>query len=134
MPTGTIRLIPGVNVERTPTLLEAGYSQTSLGRFRDKLFQKLGGWTKFYPFSTSGIPRDMHAWDDLNANSWLSVGSTSALSVISDGTLQSITPQQLVSDFSPDFTTTSTSKTVTVTDPNINTLSTDDSVFFDTPI
>src|ERR1700722_20454117 len=96
---GSVSLVPGVNVERTPTLLRAGISQSSLIRFRDDLVQKYGGWQKYYQFAIAGVPRDMHAWEDLNAVDHLSVGTTTQLDVITDGTLQNITPQTLISDF-----------------------------------
>ena len=41
MPFGGVKLIPGVNVERTPTLNEAGYSSSQLIRWRDGLAQPL---------------------------------------------------------------------------------------------
>lgn len=134
MPFGSVKLIPGLNVERTPTLNEAGYSSTSLIRFKDVLAQKLGGWTKFYPLVLSGIPRDLHAWQDLNSESWLSVGTTTQLGVIFNGSLSIITPQQMVSDFAPNFTTTLGSPTIEIVDPNISNLTTYDSVFFNTPV
>ena len=105
MPFGSVTLRPGVNLERTPTLLEAGYSQTQLIRFRDSLAQKMGGWSLFYNLSISGVPRDMHAWADLNSINHLLVGTTTALDVITSGSLQDITPQTLTSDFAPNFST-----------------------------
>lgn len=134
MPFGSVQLIPGINVEKTPTLLTAGYAQSQLIRFKDGLAQKMGGWLPFYPLSVGGVPRDMHAWDDLNAQSHLLVGTTTQLGVITSGQFQSITPQTLVSDFAPDFSTTSGSAVVEIDDPNINTVTTYDSVFFNTPI
>lgn len=134
MPFGSVRLIPGVNVEKTPTLNEAGYSTTSLIRYRDGLAQKLGGWSTYYSSALGGVPRDLHAWQDLNQTSWLSIGTTTQFSVLSNGLLQNITPQTLTSDFLPDFSTTMGSPLVTVADPNIATLSVYDSVFFNTPI
>src|SRR5882672_3884193 len=134
MPFGAVVLKPGVNLERTPTLLEAGYSQTQLGRFRDGLFQKIGGWTAFYSLALSGVPRDMHAWADLNSINHLLVGTTTALDVITGGALQNITPQTLTSDFSPNFSTIINTPTVTVVDPNISNVTVNDSVLFNTPI
>jgi|SRR5215467_2252115 hypothetical protein len=63
---GEVALIAGVNVERTPTLNQAGISQSQLIRFKDDLAQKLGDWQKYYPFALSGKPRGRHAWEDLN--------------------------------------------------------------------
>ena len=42
-----------------------------------------------------------------------------ALQVITDGVNRTVTPQQLVSDLTPDFTTTIGTPTVEITDPNI---------------
>src|SRR5216683_5969944 len=103
---GAVSLTPGLNAERTPTLLRAGYSQTSLIRFRDGLAQKYGGFTRFYPFSVAGVPRDLHAWQDLNNNTHLAIGTTTQLDVISSGVLKDITPQTLISNFTPAFSTT----------------------------
>lgn len=134
MPFAGVRLIPGINVEKTPTLLEAGYTDSSLGRFRDGLFQKIGGWRKFYPLSVGGVPKDLHAWQDLNQVNRLTVGTTTQLSVITEGVLRNLTPQTLTSDFAPDFTTTNGSPTVEIVDPNISNVTTFDSVLFNTPV
>lgn len=129
-----VRLIPGINVEKTPTLNEAGYSDCSLGRFRDGLFQKIGGWEKFYPLAVAGTPRDLHAWQDLNQVNRLALGTTSQLAVIASGSLRTLTPQTLTSDFAPDFTTTNGSPLVEVDDPNISNVTVFDTAFFNTPI
>jgi hypothetical protein len=134
MPFGSVKLIPGINVERTPTLLEAGYAQSQLIRFRDSLAQKLGGWLQFFVSAVSGVPRDLHAWADLNAVNHLLVGTTTSLDVITSGSLQDITPQTLKSDFAPNFTTIINTPTVTVIDPNISNVTINDSVLFNTPI
>lgn len=134
MPWHSIKLVPGINTERTPTLLEAGYTTASGIRFKDGLAQKLGGWEKFYPFTLGSVPKALHAWQDLNDNGYLAVGTTAILGAITGGTLTQITPQTLESDFSPDFTTTSGSATVEVDDPNISTVTTYDYVYFATPI
>lgn len=94
----------------------------------------MGGWVAFYPLAIGGIPRDMHAWEDLNAVNHLSVGTTTRLSVITNGSLQNITPQTLVTISFANFSTVINTPTVTIIDPNISTVTTFDSVFFDTPI
>lgn len=134
MPFGSVLLRPGVNLEATPTLAETTYTYTSMGRFRDGLFQKIGGWVRFVPFVLSGIPRDAHAWQDLNETGRLGIGTTEQLAVITNGNENDITPQLLTTDFSPSFTTTNGQPTVTIDDPNINTVTIYDSVFFNTPI
>jgi hypothetical protein len=134
MAFGSVTLVPGVNSERTPTLLRAGYATSSLIRFRDGLVQKLGGWAKFFPFSVAGVPRDLHAWEDLNQALHLAVGTTTQLGVITSGTLKDITPQILISDFTPNFSTTINSPIVGITDPNISNVTLNDSVFFNVPV
>lgn len=134
MPFGGVKLIPGVNVERTPTLNEAGVVQSQLIRYRDGLVQKYGGWVNFYPFAVAGVPRDLHAWSDLNQVNRLAIGTTAQLAALTGSTLKPLTPQTLVSDFAPNFSTVINTATVTIIDPNINTLTTYDSVFFNVPI
>lgn len=135
MPFGAVKLVPGINVERTPTLNEAGYSASQLIRWRDGLAQKYGGWSAFYPLAVGGVPRHLHAWQDLNQVKRLAVGTTAELDVITGGALQSITPQTLVSDFAPDFSTVNGSPLVEVDDPNLTASPTTFvSVYFNTPI
>lgn len=134
MPYGSVTLIPGISTEKTPTLNQAGISSSQLIRFRDSLVQKYGGWSKFYAFSIAGTPRDLHAWQDLNGAQHLLAGTTGSLNVITSGSLVSITPQQFISNTAPNFSTIANSTTVTITDPNINNLSSFDSVMINTPI
>jgi hypothetical protein len=134
MAFGSLTLRPGVTVEATPTLNEAGYSSTNLVRFQSGLVQKIGGWVKYYPLTVRGIPRDLHAWQDLNETGHLAVGSTTQFGIITGTNLQDITPQTKTTNFAPKFTTTLNSTTVTVDDSNISTVTVFDSVFFNTPV
>jgi hypothetical protein len=131
---GSVTLRPGINTEKTPTLLEAGYSQSQLIRFRDGLAQKLGGWTQFFASALSGVPRDLHAWADLNATNHLLVGTTTSLDVITGSNLQDITPQTLVSDFVENFSTVINTRNVIVVDPNISNVTVNDAVLFNTMV
>ena len=70
----------------------------------------------------------------MNRVNHLSVGSTTTLAVITNGQLKDITPQTLVSDFAPNFSTVMNSPLVEVDDPNIANVTTFDSVFYNTPI
>lgn len=134
MPTASVRLIPGVDVEKTQTLNEFGISVSSLVRFREGLFQKVGGWQRFYPNAIGGVPRALHAWDDLNQVTHLGVGTTTNLSSITGGAVQAITPQTMTSDFAPNFSSVMNTNVVTIVDPNIANVTTYDSVYFNTPI
>lgn len=129
-----LKLRPGVDVETTPSLSEAAVNVSNLVRVRAGLFEKLGGWDKYYPFALGGVPKALHAWLDLNEVQYLAVGTTTELDVISEGALIDITPQTLTSDFAPDFDTTIASPNVVVNDPNVTTITTYDSVEFMTPV
>ena len=134
MPYGSVTLLPGINLEKTPTLLEAGISQSQMIRFRDSLAQKYGGWQKYYAFNVAGTPRDLHAWQDLNGAQHLLSGTTTNLGMVTSGSFVNITPQQLSSNFTPNFSVVANGSTVTVADPNINGVTVLDSVMFNTPI
>ena len=49
MPTAAVRLTPGINVEQTPALNQAGWQSAAFVRFRDGLPEKMGCWTAYYP-------------------------------------------------------------------------------------
>src|SRR6202451_4777302 len=98
MPYGSVQLSPGVNLEETPNLLKTGVSISQLIRYRQRLVQKLGGWTVYYS-NVAGTTRDLHAWEDLNQVNHLAVGTTTQLAIITNGNGQDISPQTLKSDF-----------------------------------
>lgn len=133
MPFGAVALRPGINAEFTPTLNEAGISSGDLIRFRDGQVEKLGGWEQFYQFTIGSTVRALHAWEDLNSNTYLGVGALSSLSVISNGAASTITPQTTTTNNAADFTTTSASATVEITDASI-TPNTFDTVFIRTQV
>ena len=134
MPIKSVKLIPGVNVEKTPTLNEAGISQSAFGRFRDGLFQKIGGWAQYF-FYNAGIPRALHAWQDLNSVGHLAVGTTSSFGVITSGAVNVLTPQQVTTNPAVNFSTVSGTKLVTIIDASLTGVTTIyDGVYFNTPI
>lgn len=130
----SVRLIPGANVEQTPTLNQAGYLKTAYGRFKSGLFQKLGGWIKYVDFAFTGRVKSLWAWLDLNNVKRLSVASTTGVTIITDGVPQSITPQTLDTNPTPDFSTTIGSNIVTIVDPGTVGLTTNVLVEFLTPV
>ena len=80
MPHSALKLMPGVDVNKTPALNEAAISESQLIRFiPDRtlggLVQKLGGWTRFYANQIGSTVRALWAWEDTNANSYLAVGA-----------------------------------------------------------
>lgn len=132
MPHQSLKLMPGVDQNKTPALNEAAISESQLVRFiPDRtlggLIQKLGGWTKFYANSIGSIARCLWAWEDTNANSYLGVGAEGipaggggALQVITSGGSTDITPQTTAVNVIVDFATTAGSNAVVVTDTGRN--------------
>jgi hypothetical protein len=137
MPLTTVKLVPGVNAEVTPTLGVAQIVSSQLIRFRaagtDVLPEKLGGWQKFYPLSLGSPVRDLHAWEGIRADAHLGVGCENSLTVITDGQAADVTPRTHTSNVAPSFSTTMGSSTVTIDDATI-TASTYDSIYITTPI
>jgi len=121
MPHQALKLIAGVDQNKTPTLNEAAISYSNLIRFipdRNNigLVQKLGGWTQFFTNPIGSVVRCLLAWEDINANAWLGVGAEASLNVIVDGGLKNITPQTTTANVAVSFTTTTgaTGNVVTV--------------------
>jgi hypothetical protein len=136
MPNVSLKLKPGVNVVQTPTLLEAGFQHASAIRFRDGLPEKIGGWTRYWPSPIPGVPRDVHAWQLLDATKYLAVASTTALNAIAGGSaLSDITPQTWTTNPAEDFSTTNGDATVTIVDPGLTQeVTAGNFVYFWTPI
>lgn len=136
MPMGSVLLKPGVNTQLTPSLNEAGVSESNLIRYKDALIQKIGGWQAYYALpvgSTGSIIRDIHGWQDAAGMGYLAVGATASLSVIQSGSLSDITPQTLTRDFAPDFSVSSGSDIITIVDAG-SSQSVYNTVFFNTPV
>ena len=90
MPHSALKLMPGVDVNKTPALNEAAISESQLIRFiPDRtlggLVQKLGGWTKFYAGQIGSTVRCLWAWEDTNANSYLAVGADGIAPIVVTG-------------------------------------------------
>jgi hypothetical protein len=137
MPHASLKLIPGVDVNRTPTLNEAAISSGDLIRFvPDRqgmgLVQKLGGWTTYAgPFSS--YIRCLWAWEDTNSNSYLAVGAEASLNYILDGNVVSITPRTLTNNVAVSISTVSGSSDVIITDTG-SSINQWDNVYIQTPI
>jgi hypothetical protein len=134
MAWATVKLLPGLNVEITPTMNTAGYSQTQLGRFKSGLFQKIGGWTKFYPVKVDGVPKAIHTWKDLAGNVHFCMGTTDDVDVITNGSYVNIQPQVLTTNPAINFATTINTPLVTIVDTAVNNITAYDSVYFNTPV
>ena len=134
MPWKSLRLLPGLDLEQTPSLLESRYTSASLVRWREGLLEKLGGWTSYYANSLGPTVRQLLAWQSLNNTKYLAIGSTSGLSTLAGGKLTGITPQTFSTNSAVNFTTTMGSYTVKIVDSNVANVTTWDSVNIVTPI
>jgi len=146
MPHATLKLIPGVDENRTLALNETALSYSNLIRFvPDRqgigLPQKLGGWTRFFPTSVGATPRALLAWEDISHIKHLAVGCQTVpsssvgapLFVITNGNLNTITPQTGEHNVAVSLSTTSGADIVYITDTGSN-ITQYDSVFITTQI
>ena len=130
MPFLSVKLVPGVHVEQTPLLLQAGVVQSNNIRWRDGLPEKLGGWQKFYYMASDGVTRitpppvsgpvrELWPWADFNGDRLLAIGGDGGLAVITKNL--DITPMFNVTNAAPTFTTVAGSSLVHVlnVDPNV---------------
>lgn len=90
MPHASLKLQPGVDQTKTPALNEAAISVSQLVRFfPDRtlggLVQKLGGWAKYIPTQAGSIVRNLWAWEDTNANSYLAIGAEGKAPIVVTG-------------------------------------------------
>lgn len=95
MPLIPIRLKPGIDSVKTPTLNEASWSSGSNIRFFQGLMQKDAGFVDLFT-STAGIVKALKAWTALSGVSYLGVGAQNALQVWDGTSLTDITPTGLM--------------------------------------
>jgi hypothetical protein len=128
MPHETLKLIPGVDQNRTEALNEAAISDSNLIRFvPDRqgiaLPQKLGGWQAYgvgWSPMTS-VVRALHAWADTSGINRIGVGTEENLLVgLPTSPPSVVTPQFYTADTAVNFTTTSGSSLVSVVDTGSN--------------
>lgn len=134
MPFASVKLKPGVDVEATPALNEAGISACDKIRFKSGLPQKLGGWTALAGGAVVGVPRALHAWKDLGNTSRLAIGTTTRLDVLASAALSDITPQTKTTAGSITIASTAGSRDFQITDAGISNVTTDDAVFLNIPV
>ena len=123
MAFATVRITPGVKQLQTPTLLQANIIASNLIRWRGGLPEKIGGWLQFYAFPISKIVRNLWAWADLSSVDHLATGGDDGVYVITNGAVTDISPQYIITNNVPDFSTgmsstatlVSNSTTLTVT-------------------
>lgn len=146
MPHATIRLKAGVSEVTTPTLNEAMVNTSQLIRFfvdptYGPLIQKLGGWQKYFPNVLPSIVRALWGWEDTDAVAHLGVGcqnvgvtSSAYLCVITNGSIKTITPTETTDNVAVNFSTTSGSSTVIITDATTTGITDFDVVYIETHV
>jgi hypothetical protein len=148
MPHAAIKLVPSVNTNATEAANEnAGISFSNLIRFffdpsGSHWVQKLGGWLKYFPTPMVAIVRALWAWEDLEINTHLAVGTKTVtgqayaqLSVITGGTQQIITPTSATSSITnPTITVTIGSPSIKITDVVTTGITNANSVYIPTQI
>lgn len=147
MPHAVLKLVPGVNTQETPALNEnSGISASQLIRFfpdpgTGAMVQKTGGWTRWYGTPLPAIVRALWAWEDLNDTSHLAVGTetisgtpSAELAVITNGTLDNVTPTAITDNIAPVVVTISGNSIVTITDGTTTGITSYDSVYITTQI
>src|SRR5579864_5735453 len=92
MPLMKLTFRPGVNTQFTPTLLEAGWTQSNLIRFRDGLVEKVKGWLPVIQGPFVGVCRGLHSWTQLSGFPDLGVGTNLKLFLLQGGQLFDLTP------------------------------------------
>lgn len=133
MPNEAILLRPGVNLEQTQALNQAGISQSQSLRFKDGLAQTLGGWERIGSVVIPSTIRDIHIWQGISGSQHIGVGATQNLQVVTSGSNTDITPETSTTNPAPNFSISSGSNVVTVTDGSA-VASIYNTVYFNTPV
>lgn len=87
MPLQKVKLNPGFNQQATQTLNEGGFSFGNLVRFRYGLIQKIAGWLQLYAQPAAGVIRALHAYEDLQLNNTLLIGTDGGAQIYAGGEL-----------------------------------------------
>lgn len=90
MPLHRLEWTPGFNSQTTQTRNRQGWFACNLVRWRYGLLEKLGGWMHLFSTACAGVVRAMHAYEDLQANLNLGLGSDGGLQIYQNGTLYNV--------------------------------------------
>jgi len=121
---------PGFNKQVTETGAEGQWFDGDNVRFRYGTPEKIGGWTQLGQDKLTGAARAIHHWDDNAGIKYAAIGTNRILYVYSGGIYYDIHPIRATLT-GANFTSTASSKTVTVTCTGTHGLNEDDIVMFD---
>lgn len=138
MPHASLKLIPGVDQNRTPALNEAAISESNLIRFvPDRnglgLPQKIGGWDRYISTPMTAIVRALWAWADTDNGRRLAIGTEDGVYTYGDEEVSDRSPQFYVANPAMSFNTTSGSNEVEIDDTGSN-ITSFDSIFLSTHV
>lgn len=134
MPFETLRIIPSVDVEKTLADNAQGISESNYIRWRDKIPEKRGGCQLFTNTQYSGYVTDLHAWQGLNSQRFLGIGTTTNLYAYSNNSSSDISPRKTTTDVAPSITSSAGSNIFVIDDPTFSPVSIYDKVVFNTPV
>ncbi len=121
---------PGFNKQVTETGAEGQWFDGDNVRFRYGSPEKIGGWEQLGVSKLTGAARAIHHWDDNSGVKYAAIGTNKILYVYSGGTYYDIHPIKTTLT-GANFTSTSSSTTVTVTCTGAHGLLEDGIVLFD---
>ena len=116
MPLKKLDLRPGVNRERTRYANENGWYECDKIRFRQKLPEKIGGWTRISANIFQGVCRSLWAWITLAGSQLVGVGTHLKFYIEQGGVYSDITPIRATTTNAATFSASNGSTTITVTD------------------
>ena len=122
---------PGFNKQVTETGAEGQWFDGDFVRFRYGSPEKIGGWSQLGDDKLTGVARAIHHWDDNAGIKFAAIGTSSILYVFSGGVYYDIHPIRATLT-GANFTSTSSSTTVTITCTGNHGLLQNDIVMFDT--
>ncbi len=122
--------LPGFNKQVTETGAEGQWFDGDNVRFRYGSPEKIGGWQQLGENKLTGAGRAIHHFDDNAGIKYAALGTNRILYVYSGGTFYDIHPIRTTIT-GANFTSTSSSNTVTVTLGSTHGLQEDDIVLFD---
>jgi len=122
--------LPGFNKQVTETGAEGQWFDGDNVRFRYGTPEKIGGWRQLGADKLTGAARALHHWDDNAGIKYAAIGTNRILYAYSGGTYYDIHPIR-TTIAGANFTSTASSKTVTVTVGSAHGLLENDIVLFD---
>ena len=125
-----VNFLPGFNKQVTATGAEGQWTGGNNVRFRYGTPEKIGGWDQLGEDKLTGAGRALHHFDDNAGIKYAAIGTNRMLYVYSGGQYYDITPIRTTIT-GCDFTSTSSSTTVTITFPSPHGLADDDIILMD---